>query len=285
MALEYLSEIAVNSFIQLALAEDIGEEDYTTNACIPEDAIQKAELLVKDEGILAGVNMAERIFLKLDPLVNFKKFISDGEEVKKGDVAFEIEAKTRAILIGERLALNCMQRMSGIATKTHQLNQLIKHTSAKLLDTRKTTPNFRLMEKWAVVIGGGKNHRYDLSEMVMIKDNHIDYAGGVAEAISRVKSYLGKKNVDIPVEIEARNLKEVKEILEAGPVNRILLDNMNNQELKSAVEMIGNAAETEASGGITEATIKEIAETGVDYISVGALTHAVKSLDLSLKAV
>ncbi len=285
MALEYLSELALNSFISLALAEDIGDGDYTTDSCIPVDDRSSAKLLVKEKGILAGVNLAERIILRLDPTAEFDLKIKDGKAVEVGDVAFNITANTRAILSGERLILNCMQRMSGIATKTKAYIELIDHTKANLLDTRKTTPNFRILEKWAVVIGGGKNHRYNLSDMLMIKDNHIDYAGGITKAIKNAESFLAEKGLDRKIEVEARTLAEVKEIVECGGAFRILLDNMTPSQTIEALELIPSGVETEASGNITGETIVGYAETGVDYISVGALTHSIRSIDLSLKAI
>lgn len=284
MSLEYLSEIAINSFIQLALAEDVGDGDHSSLACFDESATSKARLIIKDDGILAGVNLAERIFLKIDPNIKFTLLIKDGQEVKYGEIAFTVEGSTLSILKGERLALNCMQRMSGIATYTKYLTSLIKGTNAKLLDTRKTTPNFRMMEKWAVIIGGGYNHRYNLSDMVMLKDNHVDYAGGITKAVESTVSYLQAKNKNLKIEVETRNLDEVKEALSVQGVDRIMLDNMTCEEMKQAVELINGKVEVEASGGITEETIREVAETGVDFISVGALTHSIMSKDMSLKA-
>lgn len=282
--LVYLSEIAINSFISLALMEDVGDGDHSSLASIPADAQNKAKLLVKDSGIIAGINLAEKIFLKVDPLIQFHLSMKDGSQVKYGDIAFTVEGNARAILKAERLVLNCMQRMSAIATKTNQMAKMIGHTKAKLLDTRKTTPNFRMMEKWAVVIGGGYNHRYGLYDMIILKDNHVDYAGGIKQALENTFAYLQKTGKDIPVEIETRNLEEVKQALAVGGMQRIMLDNMNNEMLREAVKLINGQFETEASGGVNESTIVGIAETGVDFISVGALTHAVKSLDLSLKA-
>ncbi|MFN8436240.1 MAG: carboxylating nicotinate-nucleotide diphosphorylase [Cytophagales bacterium] len=284
--MEYLSELALNNFISLALAEDLGDGDHSAKGAIPENAQNTAQLIVKDEGILAGVNIAERIFHKVDPNIKFNLLIKDGKPVKYGDIAFTVEGSSRNILIGERLALNCMQRMSGIATYTKKLTNLIAGTNAKLLDTRKTTPNFRMMEKWAVVIGGGTNHRYGLFDMIILKDNHVDFSGGIKQAIFNTKEYLkntGKEHLKI--EVETRNLKEVQEVLEVGGVDRIMLDNMTTDMMKEAVQLINHKFETEASGGVTEATIRAIAETGVDYISVGALTHSIKSLDMSLKAI
>ena len=285
MALEYLNELALNRFIQLALAEDIGEGDFSSLASIPVDVEESAQLIVKDEGIIAGVNIAERIMLAVDSSVKFNRFTLDGKKVKHGDIAFTVEGKAQSIVKAERLMLNCMQRMSGIATYTAYLNSLIEGTKAKLLDTRKTTPNFRIMEKWAVVIGGGVNHRFGLFDMIMLKDNHIDYAGGVEKAIRNTQEYLKEKNKDLEIIVETRDLEEVKKVLSVGGVKRILLDNMSNDMLKEAVALIGDQCESEASGGITEETIGGVAKTGVDYISVGALTHSFESLDMSLKAI
>ena len=282
--LEYLSEISVNSFISLALMEDVGDGDHSSLASIPADAQNKAKLIVKDEGIIAGINLAEKIFFKVDPTIQFNLQIKDGKAVKYGDIAFTVEGNARAILKAERLVLNCMQRMSAIATRTHEMMKLIHHTKAKLLDTRKTTPNFRMMEKWAVAIGGGYNHRYGLYDMIILKDNHVDYAGGIQQALQNTNAYLLKTGKDLKIVIETRNLDEVKQALDTGGMQRIMLDNMSNEMLAEAVKLIDGKYETEASGGVTEITITGIAETGVDYISVGALTHAVKSLDLSLKA-
>jgi len=285
MNLEYLSEIALNSFISLALAEDVGDGDHSSLACVPSDAKEKAVLISKDSGIVAGVNLAERIFLKIDPNFKINILKKDGQSISYGDKVLELEGNAQAILKGERLALNCLQRMSGIATYTHQLNQLIAGTGAKLLDTRKTTPNFRICEKWAVIIGGGVNHRYNLADMIMLKDNHVDYAGGIESAILRTVDYLKKTGRDLKIEIETRNLKEVEEAVKTGHVFRIMFDNMSVEDMVEAVKIVDGKYETEASGGITENTIKNIAQTGVNYISVGALTHSYKSLDLSLKAV
>ena len=284
MSLDYLSEIAVNAFISSSLREDVGEGDHSSLASVPADAEQQARLYVKDDGILAGINIAEKIFFKVDPEIKLNIFLKDGDQVKKGDVAFEVFGNARSILTAERLVLNCMQRMSGIATKTHEMAKLIDGTGAKLLDTRKTTPNFRMMEKWAVLIGGGRNHRYNLSDMIMMKDNHIDYAGGIKNAIEATVAYKKEKNLDIKVEIETRDINEVKQVLEVGHVDRIMLDNFTPEEIIEALKIIPEGYETEASGGITEETIRKYAETGVDYISSGALTHSYKSLDLSLKA-
>lgn len=285
MNLEYLSEIALNSFISLALAEDVGDGDHSSLACVPSLATEKAVLISKDSGIVAGVNLAERIFLKIDPNFKINILKKDGQSIAYGDKVLELEGNAQAILKGERLALNCLQRMSGIATYTNQMNQLIAGTGAKLLDTRKTTPNFRICEKWAVIIGGGVNHRYNLADMIMLKDNHVDYAGGIQSAILRTVEYLQKTGRDLKIEIETRNLKEVEEAVKTGHVFRIMFDNMSVEDMIQAVKIVDGKFETEASGGINENTIKKIAETGVNFISVGALTHSYKSLDLSLKAV
>lgn len=282
--LSYLTESALNQFIESALLEDIGDGDHSSLASINEHHLGAAHLLVKSSGILAGVVLAERIFHTVDPQLQIELLRNDGEAVSVGDVAFVVRGKARSILSAERLVLNCMQRMSGIATYTRYLNSLISGTGARLLDTRKTTPNFRLPEKWAVVIGGGTNHRFGLFDMIMLKDNHIDYAGGIAEAIKATKDYLQQNDLDLKIEVETRNLDEVRQVLETGGVHRILLDNMSPSQLKQAVQLIDGRMESEASGGITEETIVEIAKTGVDFISVGALTHSVTSLDLSLKA-
>jgi nicotinate-nucleotide pyrophosphorylase (carboxylating) len=281
----YLSESAISNFITAALDEDIGAGDYSTLGAIPADSVSKAKLLVKDDGIIAGLEMAWHIFFQFSSKLNVEYFKKDGDEVKKGEIAFIVVGPSRAILSTERLVLNCMQRMSGIATYTHRLNKIIGGTKAKLTDTRKTTPNFRLMEKWAVAIGGGRNHRFALYDMVMLKDNHIDLAGGIKNAIERERNYLKRENKDLKIEIETRSLEEVQQVLAVGGVDIILLDNMAVDMLKQAVTMINGRYKTEASGGITEDTLRAVAETGVDYISVGALTHSVKSLDLSLKVI
>lgn len=275
----------LNAFIESALNEDIREGDHTSLACIPATAIGKAQLLVKEEGILAGMEVAQAIFEKVNTDIHFFPLMKDGESMTIGDVAFIVEGPSSAILTAERLVLNCMQRMSGIATKTHHIVQLLQGTTAKVLDTRKTTPGIRLLEKWAVKIGGGVNHRFGLYDMMMIKDNHIDFAGGIAAAIEKANSYQNSKGINIPIEVEARNLQEVDEILKVGNIQRIMLDNFSYADTRTAVERINGKYETEASGGITEETIKEHALCGVDYISVGALTHSVNSLDLSLKAI
>jgi len=281
----YITSDFLQAFIDSALAEDVGDGDHSTLASIAEKAQSTARLLVKDQGVLAGVALAQEIFKYVDKDVQMKVFLEDGSAIKHGDIAFTVTGSSRTILTLERLVLNCMQRMSAIATKTHYYKGLIAGTKAQLLDTRKTTPNFRLLEKWAVLIGGGKNHRIGLFDMIMLKDNHIDMAGGISAAINRTKDYLRAINKKLPVEVETRNLAEVSEALHAGGVDIIMLDNMDLDTMRQAVKMINGRCQTEASGGVTESTIRSIAECGVDFISVGALTHAVKSLDLSLKAV
>jgi nicotinate-nucleotide pyrophosphorylase (carboxylating) len=279
----YLTPQAVDQFIRLALAEDLGEGDHSTLGAVPATKISKANLLVKDNGILAGVAMAQKIFQVVDDTLKVSVFKNDGDSIVKGEIAFTVEGKAQSILMAERLVLNCMQRMSGIATYTNKLCKLIEGTQARLMDTRKTTPNFRLMEKWAVAIGGGLNHRFALYDMVMLKDNHIDMAGGVRAAVEQITNYLRSKNKSLKIEVETRTLAEVEEVLQVGGVDVIMLDNMSTDQMKQAVKLIAGRYKTEASGGITEATLRAVAECGVDYISVGALTHSVKSLDLSLK--
>lgn len=280
----YLTDQAIDEFIKCALAEDIGEGDHSSLGAVPASKVSKARLLIKDDGIIAGLKMAERIFYEVNAALHVTFYKHDGESVKKGEIAFVVEGPAQSILSAERLVLNCMQRMSGIATYTNHLCKLIEGTSAQLMDTRKTTPNFRLMEKWAVAIGGGKNHRFALYDMVMLKDNHVDMAGGIRPAIENTKKYLKERDKVLKIEVETRNLHEVEEVMTVGGVDIIMLDNMNLSDMKKAVQMIGGKYKTEASGGITEATLRSVAECGVDYISVGALTHSVKSLDLSLKA-
>ena len=279
----YVTEEALVKFIGSAFSEDVGEGDHSSIGSIPSTATSKARLLVKDNGILAGVDLASMIFNFYDPDLVMNATLKDGVKVAKGDVAFTVEGLSRSILSCERLVLNCMQRMSGIATYTDKLSQLIVGTKARLMDTRKTTPNFRLMEKWAVHIGGGMNHRFALYDMVMLKDNHVDMAGGIRQAIENTQRYLKEKNKPLRIEVETRNLQEVKEVLAVGGVDVIMLDNMNTDDMRDAVKLIGGKYKTEASGGITEQTIARVAESGVDFISVGALTHSVRSLDLSLK--
>jgi nicotinate-nucleotide pyrophosphorylase (carboxylating) len=275
----------VNQFIADALLEDKGEGDFTSLSCIPEKAKGKAHLLVKENGILAGVELALEIFNHIDKTLKITVFIKDGAAVKKGDVAFNVSGNAQSILLAERLVLNCMQRMSGIATTTNRLVQKCKGTKAQVIDTRKTTPNFRGLEKWAVLIGGGANHRIGLYDMILIKDNHIDYAGGIPQAIEAATNFLKLKKKKLKIEIEARSFEDVQTILSIGKVNRIMLDNFTIANIKKAVKLIANKYETEASGGITEETIRDYAKCGVDFISVGALTHSIKSLDLSLKAI
>lgn len=270
--------------IDNALREDIGDGDHSTLSCVPENAQGQAHLLVKEDGILAGVELAEMIFHRFDPNLKMDVLLKDGTPVKKGDIAFIIKGSSRSILTTERLVLNFMQRMSGIATQTHRIVALIKGCDTKLLDTRKTTPGIRYMEKWAVRIGGGFNHRYALYDMIMLKDNHIDYAGGIKPAIQRANEYLKTNNKDLKIEVEVRNEQELREVLEIGKVDRIMLDNFSPEVIRKILPLIPENYETEASGGITLETIRAYAETGVQYISVGALTHSVKSLDMSLKA-
>ncbi|MFN8335049.1 MAG: carboxylating nicotinate-nucleotide diphosphorylase [Cyclobacteriaceae bacterium] len=280
----YITDQFLQQFITSAFVEDVGDGDHSTLASIPASAAHKARLLVKQDGIIAGVELAEIIFRHFDSSLKVSGAISDGQPVKKGDVAFVVEGSARSILTCERLVLNCMQRMSGIATYTRYLSGLIAGTHARLLDTRKTTPNFRLLEKWAVIIGGGLNHRIGLYDMIMLKDNHVDMAGGIAQAINQTKEYLRATKKNLRIEIETRNLEEVKAVLETSGVDVIMLDNMSTADMKQAVALIAGKHQTEASGGITDETIRAVAETGVDFISVGALTHSIKSMDLSLKA-
>jgi nicotinate-nucleotide pyrophosphorylase (carboxylating) len=281
----YLTPEAIRSFIALALIEDIGEGDHSSLAAVPESKVSSARLLIKDNGIIAGIALAEAIFVQLDKSLHIETFKKDGDDVKKGEIAFIVRGRARSILSAERLVLNCMQRMSGIATYTHRLSQLIAGTGAKLMDTRKTTPNFRLPEKWAVHIGGGLNHRFALYSMIMLKDNHVDMAGGIKAAIKNTKDYLKSSGRDLRIEIETRTLDEVRDVLAVGGVDVIMLDNMTMADLKTAVHLVNGRFKTEASGGITEINLRQVAECGVDYISVGALTHSVKSIDLSLKVI
>tara|TARA_B100000674_G_scaffold259684_1_gene214124 strand:+ start:15568 stop:16413 length:846 start_codon:yes stop_codon:yes gene_type:complete len=270
-------------FITDSLKEDIGDGDHSSMASIPIEARNKAHLIVKDEGIIAGLELAKMIFNHVDDSLKITFHVKDGDNVKFGDVAFVVEGNSISILTAERLVLNCMQRMSAIATKTSYLNSLISTTNCKLLDTRKTTPLNRKLEKWAVRIGGGVNHRFGLYDMIMIKDNHIDFAGGISQAIQKTKQYLKYNNKKLEIIVEARNLEEVNKILLEGGVKRILLDNFDYENTRKAVEIIGNKCQTESSGGITEKTIIEYAKCGINYISVGALTHTVKNFDMSLK--
>jgi nicotinate-nucleotide pyrophosphorylase (carboxylating) len=283
--MDFLKKEEILKIVDNALNEDIGDGDHTSLATVPQNAKGKAQLIVKEDGILAGVELAEIIFHRLDPSLTLEILIRDGEAVKKGQIVLHVEGSSRSILSAERLVLNFMQRMSGIATKTHELAKLIKHTHAQLLDTRKTTPGIRLMEKWAVKIGGGSNHRFALYDMIMIKDNHVDYAGGIPQAIERANSYLKEKGKQLKIEIETRNIDEVKQVIACGNVDRIMLDNFSPSQIVEALALIDQSVyETEASGGISEETIVAYAETGVDFISSGAITHSYKSLDLSLKA-
>ena len=273
----------IDAVIDIAFKEDIGGGDHTTLSCIPHDLEGRARLLVKQDGILCGVELAKKIFEKFDPTLNMNQILHDGDSIKKGDIAFTVEGKTISILQTERLVLNFMQRLSGIATQTHEYVKLLEGTNTKILDTRKTTPGLRLLEKYAVKIGGGENHRIGLYDMILIKDNHIDYAGGVTQAITKTKEYLKAKGKDLKIEVEARTLAEIEEILKFD-VERILIDNFTPEETKKAVALINGKCKTESSGGITKESIRAYAEAGVDYISVGALTHHISSLDLSLKA-
>ena len=278
-------EELVDELIQLALSEDIGDGDHTTLSCIPETATGKVRLLVKEAGILAGVSVAQRIFHTFDPELTVTVFISDGAEVKVGDIAFTVEGKVRSLLQTERLVLNVMQRMSGIATTTRAYVKKLEGTQARILDTRKTTPGMRILEKEAVRISGGMNHRIGLFDMILLKDNHIDFAGGIENAITRAKEYLWQQGKNIPIEVEVRNFDELSQVLATGGIDRIMLDNFSVSDTRKAVETVAGRYEIESSGGITYDTIRAYAETGVNYISVGALTHSVKSLDLSLKSV
>ena len=267
-----------------AIREDVGPGDYSSLACIPDSASGKAQLLVKEDGIIAGVAFAKMIFDYVDADLQVDTFIEDGAKVKKGDVVFHVSGSSQSILKAERVVLNSMQRMSAIATKTNQYVQLLDGTSTKILDTRKTTPGFRAPEKWAVKIGGGENHRFALYDMIMLKDNHIDFAGGITLAIAKTKDFLKANNLDLKIIVEARDLEEIKEILKSDGVHRILIDNFNFEDTRKAVALIGNQCQTESSGNINETTIRQYAECGVNYISSGSLTHSVFNMDLSLKA-
>ena len=270
--------------IDLAFAEDIGDGDHTTLCCIPENAMGKSHLLIKEDGILAGVELAKRVFAKFDPTMQVEVLINDGTPVKKGDVTMVVTAKVRSLLQTERLMLNIMQRMSGIATMTNKYVERLKGTKTHVLDTRKTTPGLRMLEKQAVKIGGGMNHRIGLFDMILLKDNHIDFCGGITNAITRCHEYLKEKGLDLKIEIEVRNFDELAEAMNCGGINRIMLDNFSVADTKKAVDIVGGKFETESSGGITFDTIRDYAECGVDFISVGALTHSVKGLDMSFKA-
>ena len=280
---KYATDKNLKIFINAALLEDIQEGDHSTLSTIPKDLIQSAQLLVKQDCILAGVEVAQLIFKTFDKNLDIKVFIKDGEDAKVGDIAFIVKGSARSILSTERLVLNCMQRMSGIATLTHDWDSRLIGTKTKLLDTRKTTPNFRICEKWAVAIGGGTNHRYGLYDMIMLKDNHVDYNGSITKAVKMAQEYVVNNKLKLKIEVETRNLEEVQEAL-AAKADRIMLDNMDVEMMEKAVEIIGGKCETEASGGITRDMLKSIAKTGVTYISAGALTHSAKNIDLSLKA-
>jgi nicotinate-nucleotide pyrophosphorylase (carboxylating) len=283
--LQHKKHFNFKSFVQNALQEDVGDGDHSALATIPANKKGKCHLLVKENGILAGVEAAQEIFKIIDPKFKVTVYIKDGAPVKVGDIAFIVEGSSQKLLTAERLVLNVMQRMSGIAKKTNFLQTLCKGTKTKVIDTRKTTPGFRFFEKWAVVIGGGSNHRFGLYDMIMLKDNHIDFSGGIIEALDATHAYLKKTKKKLPIEVETRTLNDVKLILNKGGFQRIMLDNYSIADTKKAVALIGNKFEIESSGGITEKTIASYAKCGVDFISVGALTHHVKSMDLSLKAI
>ncbi|MEN8248565.1 MAG: carboxylating nicotinate-nucleotide diphosphorylase [Bacteroidota bacterium] len=280
---DYLNFNQLNHYLEEAIKEDIGPGDHSSLSVIDQDAQGEAKLVMKETGVLAGVEAARNVYRLIDNTLSVDFLVEDGAQVSKGDIVMVLRGSVRSILSAERLSLNILQRMSGIATKTHKLTELIKGTKAQLLDTRKTTPNFRMFEKWAVYLGGGTNHRFALYDMIMLKDNHNDYAGGITKAVSQAKTYLKHQYLNLKIEVETRSLDEVKEAFEAG-ADIIMLDNMGTEQMKEAVEIISNKCKVEASGGITEQNIREIAETGIDFISVGALTHSYKSLDMSLKA-
>lgn len=283
--MKYKTEEAITAFIEAAIAEDVGPGDYSSLASIPPYISNTAQLIMKSTGVIAGIEMAEKIFHYVDGTLQLVTFKEDGDWVKEGEVVFSVSGSAQSILTAERLVLNCMQRMSGIATYTRFMAEKIKNYKAKVLDTRKTTPNFRLLEKWAVKIGGGQNHRFALYDMIMLKDNHVDFAGGIAEAIDATHQYLKEHDLDLPIEVETRSIEEVKQVVDKGGVDYIMLDNMSPKEMSEAVKLIDGRYKIEASGGITEETIEAVAATGVDFISVGALTHSYKSLDMSLKAI
>lgn len=278
-------EKEIDLIIKNAVREDVGDGDHSSLACIPNEAKGKAKLLVKDNGILAGVEFAKRVFNYVDKDLRVETILNDGDRMKKRDVAFYVEGSSRSILMAERLVLNGMQRMSAIATKTNEFATRLEGTKTKILDTRKTTPGIRALEKWAVKIGGGENHRFALYDMIMLKDNHIDFAGGITEAINKTKSYLKENNLDLKIIVEARDMSEIREILSSDGVYRILIDNFSFEETKKAVELINNKCQTESSGGITLETVRKYADCGVDFVSSGALTHSIYNMDLSLKAV
>ena len=275
----------IEIIISNAVREDVGEGDHSSLACIPEEARGKAKLLVKDNGIIAGVAFAKMVFNYIDKDLKIEMLIEDGQVVKKKDIVFYVEGSSRSILMAERLVLNAMQRMSAIATKTNEYAEKLQGTKTKILDTRKTTPGIRALEKWAVKIGGGENHRFALYDMVMLKDNHIDFAGGITPAIQKTKAYLQEKNLDLKIIVEARNLTEIEEILRHDGIYRILIDNFNFEQTRKAVQLVNNKCQTESSGGITLETVRTYAECGVDFVSSGALTHSIYNMDLSLKAV
>lgn len=280
-----MADTLIDDLIDLAIREDVGDGDHTSLACIPETTLGKAKLLVKDEGIIAGVAIAKRVFNRFDSALKFEELIKDGSAVHKGDIAFYVEGKSLSILQCERLVLNIMQRMSGVATQTNVYVKKLEGLKTKVLDTRKTTPGMRMLDKMAVKLGGGENHRIGLYDMILIKDNHIDYAGGIVNAVNAVKAYLKKNAKNLKIEVEARSLEDIKTILSLGGVHRILIDNFNIEQTRAAVELINGQCESESSGGITLETLRDYAACGVDFISVGALTHQIKSLDLSLKAI
>ncbi len=280
-----MNPFSLSDIIRNALAEDLGDGDHSALSCIPENARSKAKLLVKEPGIIAGLEVAKMVAHEVDPTLSINLLKKDGEWVNSGEIAFFIEGNSRSLLSAERIILNLMQRMSGIATQTHRITQLISLTKCRVLDTRKTVPGLRAFDKWAVKIGGGVNHRFGLFDMIMIKDNHADYAGGLANAIQNCKNYLQKTGKDLLIEVETRNLEEIDIALQAGGIHRIMFDNFNFETMKKAVQRVNGLCETEASGGITEENVVQYAETGVDFVSMGCLTHTVRNLDLSLKAV
>ncbi len=280
-----VTEILVDEFIDIAIREDIGDGDHSSLSCIPFDKMGKVKLLVKQAGTLAGVAIAKKVFARIDPATKMEVLIPDGARINPGDIAFFATGRVQSLLKSERLVLNIMQRMSGVATQTAEYVKLVEGTGAKILDTRKTTPGMRVLDKQAVKIGGGENHRMGLYDMVMLKDNHIDFAGGIEAAVARVKDYLARENRDLKIEVEVRSIEDIKTLLRLNGVNRVMFDNFSVESTKEAVALVNGKLETESSGGITKETIREYAKTGVNYISVGALTHQIKSLDLSLKAV